>query len=107
MPGLEIELQEGSNGPPTLRLIGELDAATSPDVHRAVQELIPGRGLAIDMADVTFIDSTGLHVLLDAANMLDGEGALTLLDVPARVLQLMEIVGLTGLASIQVARRDG
>ncbi len=51
-----------------LRPSGELDLATAPqfrDAYARAQEGEP-EVLLIDLADVTFIDSTGLHALLDA-----------------------------------------
>jgi anti-anti-sigma factor len=105
MQDLQIKV-ERSTGPPVVRLAGELDMETAPDVRATLEELIDSDGrFQLDLGDVTFIDSSGLHLLLDAGNRLNGSGPLTLISVPPRVLRLMEIVGLTNAPSLNVERR--
>lgn len=80
-----------------LRLTGELDLATAPDVLAAVEAETndggPGR-LVLDMSAVSFIDSTGVRTLLEA-NRLAGEDLSLLAPSPAvtRVLELTELRG--------------
>jgi len=103
---LQIKV-ERSEGPPIVRLAGELDMETAPRVRATLDELAETNGrFALDLADVTFIDSSGLHLLLEAANDLNGSGPLTLLDVPPGVLRLMDIVGVSELTSVQIQRRN-
>lgn len=49
-----------------LRLEGEFDMAVAKQVEDQLASLVRSRPLAIgvDLSDVTFLDSTGLHVLL-------------------------------------------
>jgi anti-sigma B factor antagonist len=59
---------------------GELDLATSDVLRDALQELRDSgwRNFALDLRDVTFMDSAGVHAvveLLDAARRDGGEGA--------------------------------
>jgi anti-anti-sigma factor len=98
---------ERSTGPPVVRLAGELDMETAPEVRQTLEELIRSDGgFALDLAALTFIDSSGLHLLLDAANRLNGSGPLTLMSVPPRVVRLMEIVGLTDAPSLNVQMQE-
>lgn len=60
-------------GGAVVALRGELDLATSPQLRTALVELIgqPSvRCVVVDMGGVTFIDSTGVHVLVEAARRL-------------------------------------
>jgi anti-sigma B factor antagonist len=92
-------------GPSIVRLAGELDMATAPRVRATLRALADGDGdFALNLADVTFIDSAGLHLLVDAAKELPG-CPLTLLDVPPEVLRPMELVRLSELASLRIERR--
>ena len=51
-----------------VRVAGELDASTAGDLRRHVRAAREERTtLLIDLADVRFIDSNGLRVLLDAS----------------------------------------
>ncbi len=60
---------------PLITIAGELDGATSPRLRAAVVDLmptVPPEGLAIDVRDLTFVDSAGLATLLMARKLLDG-----------------------------------
>jgi anti-anti-sigma factor len=46
---------------------GELDIATAPELNRLLTRLrARGHSVTLDLAEVTFIDSTGLSALMDA-----------------------------------------
>ena len=51
---------------PLVRPIGELDIATAPEVDRHLQALLDGGGqrLVLDLRGVTFMDSSGLRLIL-------------------------------------------
>jgi anti-anti-sigma factor len=61
-------------GPPRLALAGELDLATVPVLEQAIPALGSGDALVIDLRELEFIDSSGVHVLmrLDDAARRDG-----------------------------------
>jgi anti-sigma B factor antagonist len=72
-PQLEIAVENAPEAV-VLRLEGEVDLATTPQFSSAVSLAAaarPGEPVAIDMAGVDLIDSTGLRVLLDASRSLD------------------------------------
>lgn len=75
-------------------LTGELDIATADQLTSALDEASgqPGRSRVIDLSGVTFMDSTGLRVLINANRAAaDGGYELTIVtgDSPAkRVLEL-------------------
>ncbi|MCC6830556.1 MAG: STAS domain-containing protein [Thermoleophilia bacterium] len=80
-----------------LRLTGELDLATAPEVLAAVEAATCDGGpsrLVLDMSGVSFIDSTGVRTLLEA-NRVAGNDLSLLAPSPAvtRVLELTELRG--------------
>jgi anti-sigma B factor antagonist len=85
-------------GPRTvLAVTGEIDLATAPRLREAVAAAFAAGAceLCIDLAETTFMDSSGLHVLLDAAQQaeeLDRE--LTIACPPGPVRRVIEIAGL-------------
>ena len=90
MDALTIRIEEAS--PPVLHLAGEIDVATADLLQTTLKEaLASDRATVIDMAGVSFIDVTGLRVLIDAAESLDGQAPLTLANAPlaARLLALL------------------
>ena len=62
-----------NGGAVVVRLVGELDLYNAPEVRSALLELAseqPER-LVIDLAEVNFVDSTALGVLIEARTKLD------------------------------------
>ncbi|MFJ7154364.1 STAS domain-containing protein [Streptomyces sp. NPDC101118] len=85
-----------------LAVAGELDFETCPGVSR-VTEVLPLRGqtLTVDLSSVTFIDSSGLHLLLALRRRADREGAsLELAGVPQHALRMLELAGARGLFTV-------
>jgi anti-anti-sigma factor len=60
-----------------LALSGELDLATTPRVWRKLEELVPGGfgKVLIDLSALTFIDSTGLRLLVAASKLAQEHGS--------------------------------
>jgi anti-sigma B factor antagonist len=104
MDGLSIHVADGS--PPVLQVGGELDLATAGQLATALQQALAADAtVVVDMAEVTFVDASGLRVILQAAESLDGAGPLTLLHAP-RVAWLLKVVGLEGISTIDLATED-
>ncbi|MBF9197846.1 STAS domain-containing protein [Microvirga terrestris] len=73
-----IELEQTAQGIALIRLSGRLDAAAAPHVlARLMGALTEGQSrLAVDLSEVSFIDSTGLGTLvsvLKAARKAEGD----------------------------------
>jgi anti-anti-sigma factor len=60
--------QTGGWGAGWVRVAGELDIVTSPQFRRTLREAqLSVRLVVLDLRELTFIDSSGVHVILDAA----------------------------------------
>jgi len=84
----------------TLRLHGELDVATAPALRDTVVHLISqGRtSLVFDCADLGFIDSTGLGVLIGArARCMAANGRVALDGVKPALQRLLAVTGIESL----------
>jgi stage II sporulation protein AA (anti-sigma F factor antagonist) len=79
----------------TLALAGELDMDSANELEEAVREVgASGTGLVIDLREVTFMDSTGLRVLIVAATLCEEMGN-ELRIIPGEDIQrILEISGL-------------
>jgi anti-anti-sigma factor len=79
----------------TLALTGELDLDSANRLEEAVREVCAsGAGLVIDLRKVTFMDSTGLRVLIVAATLCEEKGH-ELRIVPGEDIQrILEMSGL-------------
>ncbi len=85
------------DGTTRIALSGELDIATGPDLEQALDtQLTQGDGdVVLDLRDVTFIDSSGLRVVLVASRSATAAGR-RLVVVPGdgqviRVIRLAQV----------------
>jgi anti-anti-sigma factor len=76
---------------------GELDVATAPRLRAGVAAVVlrPGQLLVVDLAGVTFCDSSGISALIAARNVAEAAGAgVALAAVPARLSRTFALIGL-------------
>lgn len=72
----------GTDGPVVVRLEGDLDLAVADVLREALDALVakyPERDLVLDLAGVSFIDSSGLGVILGRHRRLQARGRRLLL----------------------------
>jgi anti-sigma B factor antagonist len=75
-------------------LAGEVDATNSDELYGVLESVVTQepRLLIVDMSELSFMDSTGLRMLLRSSRALDQQGGVLALAAPqvsvARVLQL-------------------
>jgi anti-sigma B factor antagonist len=88
---------------------GEIDALTAPRLGRHLLDLAEEgkRLLVVDLAAVSFMDSTGISVILNALRHLETRaGKLVLVCPTERVLRPFEITGLVSRLSIFGSRAE-
>ena len=91
------------DGQTVVRLEGEVDVYTSPRLDDCLQSLIEAgqRSVVIDLTDVTFIDSSGLAVLIKAHTRMGEEGGGLAIASPSETaFRLFELTGLTAVFTI-------
>jgi anti-sigma B factor antagonist len=88
---------------------GEIDVLTAPTLGRRLLKLVDeGKTrLIVDLSRVTFMDSTGIGVLLNALRRASGrDGGLVLVCPTERVLRPFEVTGLAGHIRIVRSRAE-
>ena len=91
-------------------LAGELDFATGPDEFVRIMATRPqvGDTLELDLADVTFIDSSGVAMLMKANSYLRGAGCqLTLTNLSPSASRLFSMLGLNEAFSLRSESSTG
>lgn len=83
----------------TILLKGELDHCAAQDAMQSIEELaeeyLPRR-CVLDLSGLTFMDSSGIAVILKADRLLRQSGAsLALERPPQQVRKVLEVAGLT------------
>ena len=80
-----------------LAIAGDLDVAGATEAQKRLLslELDPGAQLVLDLSELTFIDSTGVRLILQARDRALRHGAeLVLVRGPEPVMRVLELVGL-------------
>ena len=88
---------------------GEVDLATSPDLDTAVIAAIDSgtSSVVIDLTDVSFMDSSGLGVMVRALKRCrEAENDLDLVITNERVLKVFGITGLDQVIPIHASIQD-
>ena len=82
---------------------GDVDLATAEKLHVAVGELIqPGRRIDLHCAEVDFLDSAGIRVLLDLSRRSEEAGGSLALRAPSDVVcRVLELAGVARLFTIR------
>lgn len=90
--------EAGSGGERVIRLHGELDIDTVPDLERALLRSRPvQQRVVLDLSELQFMDSTGLRVLLRArAAAEEGRWEIVMRDVPPNIRRLFDMTGVHG-----------
>ena len=81
-------------------LRGEVDIAAVEQIRPDLMEVIARdrRHLLVDCSALTFIDSSGIAMLLEAERELETDGRhLRIVNVPALPRRVLEVLGLTDL----------
>jgi anti-sigma B factor antagonist len=90
-------------------LTGEVDLHTAPELEQALEGVVGlgGTSVAVDLADVSFVDSTTLGLLLRYhLRLRDLGGKLVIATEDRRVLRTFEIMGLAPVFAIESRLAD-
>jgi stage II sporulation protein AA (anti-sigma F factor antagonist) len=103
-------VDEKQDGILIVTLSGRVDSASSPELEASLLRHL-GSGekkLLVDFADVEYISSAGLRVLLLLAKKLkDGGGRLVLSGMPESVRLVFELAGFLPIFAIEPSRAAG
>ena len=98
--GVEEDYRDGTS---VVTVAGEVDVATAPALRDRLDQAVRREEgpVVVDLLGVTFIDSTGLGVLIGAHRGCAAHGReLRLVIAEPRILKVFEITGLTDLFPI-------
>lgn len=93
---LEVE-----HRPEGLAVTGEIDAHTAQTMRDALVPTPVGSELRVDLSGVTFIDSSGLRVLIEVHQAMQHDGGRLVLSTPsAQVVRVFRVAGLAAILDI-------
>jgi anti-sigma B factor antagonist len=102
---LRLEKAEGAG---SFRLIGELDASNADEVAaRLKEELGRANQLTLDTSDLTFMDSQGLHMLIELGAEAAKRGTLVRLTNSSRqVKRVLSVAVPTGIPGVEMVKES-
>lgn len=97
---LEVKVQKEGVPLPTIHLEGEIDVYTSPLFKEKVVSLLEDKvyNLVVNLEKVTYIDSTGLGILIGLLRRCrEQNGEVYLIYANPRLIRIFEITGLNSI----------
>jgi anti-sigma B factor antagonist len=97
------------DGATVVSAAGELDIHTAPELQDALDAptRTAGRRVIVDLAEVPFVDSTGISVLVVALkHVREAEGSLDVVVTSPRVLKVLALTGLDVVIPVHATREE-
>lgn len=109
MRALAISTQEPEPETAVIELKGEVDLYTCPELKQELLRVIEEGAMlvVVDLTETTFIDSTGLGVLIRGVERLQPEGGrLAVVCIDPNMVKVFEVTGLNRVFSIYASREE-
>jgi anti-sigma B factor antagonist len=74
---------------------GELDMSVADELKEALRGARERACVLIDLRSCEFIDSTGIALIVEAHNEMEGEGRIAVHGASGQVLRVLQVTGLT------------
>ena len=86
----------------TIALEGRLDTTTAPELEKEFKTSLAGiEDLTLDFAQLEYISSAGLRVLLSAQKRMMAQGGMKLVNVNEMVMEVFEVTGFADILTIE------
>ncbi|MBR2071669.1 MAG: STAS domain-containing protein [Phascolarctobacterium sp.] len=86
----------------TLSLTGRLDTTTAPELEAVIKENITGvTNLVMDFAELEYLSSAGLRVILSAQKTMNKQGEMVIRNVNETINEVFEITGFIDILTIE------
>ena len=94
---------DGASGVHVVTVRGEVDIFTAPAVKLAAREAVfSGRNrIVLDLTETTFLDSTGLGVIIGLARLVRPDGDIAIVNVNPTIMKTFEITGLDDIFAVR------
>ncbi len=86
----------------TMALEGRLDTTTAPQFEEALKENLPGiTELTLDFANLAYISSAGLRLVLAAQKTMNKQGTMVICHVNEVIMNVFEVTGFVDILTIK------
>ncbi|MEA4974013.1 putative anti-sigma factor antagonist BtrV [bioreactor metagenome] len=86
----------------TVTLTGRLDTTTAPQLEAELKSSLDGlNSLIMDFAELEYISSAGLRVLLSAQKTMNKQGKMVIRHVNETILEVFEVTGFCDILTVE------
>lgn len=86
----------------TIVLSGRLDTVTAPQLEAELEKILSNSDtLVLDMANLEYISSAGLRVILKAQKVMNTKGTMKLIHVGESIMEVFDITGFSDFLNIE------
>lgn len=90
--------QQEKDGAIIIKLAGDLDLAAAPEFRSGLEDVVnrPDVTLVLDVEDLTYIDSTGIGIIVSVVKVRDELNAPFIVrNIPAGIRRLFDMTGIS------------
>ena len=99
MLNIKKSIEDGSAA---FALEGRLDTVTAPELETALKESLDGvKKLTLDFAELEYISSAGLRVLLAAQKVMSRQGTMRVTHVSEAIMDIFDVTGFSDILTIE------
>ncbi len=91
-----------NDGKMNIALEGRLDTTTAPELEKKLKgEMGDVTDLTVDLAELSYISSAGLRLLLSAQKTMNKQGSMVVRNVSEEVNEIFEMTGFSDILTIE------
>ena len=94
--------KSNENGKLTVAVEGRLDTTTAPELENELKTSLDGvTEFVLDFADLSYISSAGLRVILSAQKQMNKQGSMKVVNVGPEIKEIFDVTGFTDILTIE------
>ena len=103
MEGITVTINKNQQGTTLeIAIAGRLDTTTAPQLEAELKQSINGiTALTMDFAELEYISSAGLRVLLSAQKVMNKQGSMVVRHVNETISEIFEVTGFVDILTIE------
>lgn len=98
-----MDIQKTKNGARlTIAVAGRIDTTTAPELEAQIRQSLDGvEELYLDLAQMEYVSSAGLRVLLSLQKVMNKQGRMVVQNVGSTVMEVFEVTGFCDFLTIE------
>lgn len=99
---MSLNIEKNFSDVNTIVLSGRLDTVTAPQLEAELEKILSNSDtLVLDMANLEYISSAGLRVILKAQKVINTKGTMKLIHVGESIMEIFDITGFSDFLNIE------